>query len=768
MNTDWLILIIHNATNFYWITILQNFHLVLVTVINFIFMSKRGYKKPTNQLESNENQYKDDNESEIPYRRSLIIQQFNEFKMLIQSQEEQIKETKNEIKSKNEQIENEIRMRSDLNSKVFDLERKINDLETINIFQKNEIDKKDKKIKLLNQEIFNLKSKKIPSNDFVDQEAKDMIDHLSKELDDKDLEIIKLNTKIQYLLNGKNIRETKTSNKDDLLYSDDSYSDNKEQQQPKSFKSQPIKQISKLNKISISSKSNQTQRTVPSSNISPGKSSTSNSQMTKTNKKIKKINNDKPAENFEINIDVVTEAKAVKHEPHYKNKSPPKLDIPSISTSQKLLLPTPTNNQNHEENDEYDEEEELPNTSRSATTQNKKGKKSVNENNKRKLERDFKSDDDLIKPKQTNSKRITKKKKTIRRQSVKRTVNHNQNENDDSNGDLSYSEPSQNKQIKKKIVKKTTKKVIKKGPSPAQNDSENEKNSQDNFENSKSQPISKLNSKNSQKRSKVIEPKEPIPNINFESEDDNYQSSDEQQPKQNAPPATKVKKVTRKVIRKRVINNDKKGELAKTTNINLNNKIINNDNENETNNKNIIKKRKVVKKKVLHKTSTNVINDNNNNSSSGTIDSNDVQPNQKILAVQSIKLNKENQNIDFNDNDMLPTPTPNPVKSRVKSKTRSKSKTVNISKPQQNLLNKTDQVPLKQQQSQPQVKPQNYGEGATIASRAAWLNNELFGQNNNDENLEELFERVVEINKAIVRNPRRGVNRRPPTILNDT
>ena len=173
-------------------------------------MSKKGNKKPNLQVESkNENQYMNEDESEIPYRRSLIIQQFNDFKLKIQNQEEQIKEGKNEIKNLEEQLANEAKIRNDLNSKLFNYERRNNDLESINIFQKNEITKKDKKINLLNQEIINLKSRRVPSNDFPDQEAKDMIDHLSKELDEKDNEIIKLNTKIKYLLKENNLKDKK-------------------------------------------------------------------------------------------------------------------------------------------------------------------------------------------------------------------------------------------------------------------------------------------------------------------------------------------------------------------------------------------------------------------------------------------------------------------------------------------------------------------------------------------------------------------------------
>lgn len=65
------------------------------------YMSRKSIKKTNQNFEYNdEKQNRNEEESGIPYRRSLIIQQFNDFKLIIQNQEEQIKEAKEELNLK--------------------------------------------------------------------------------------------------------------------------------------------------------------------------------------------------------------------------------------------------------------------------------------------------------------------------------------------------------------------------------------------------------------------------------------------------------------------------------------------------------------------------------------------------------------------------------------------------------------------------------------------------------------------------------------------
>lgn len=779
------------------------------------YMSRKSIKKTNQNFEYNdEKQNRNEEESGIPYRRSLIIQQFNDFKLIIQNQEEQIKEAKEEIKLKDQQLENEVKIRNDLNSKIFDCERRINDLESIYIFQKNEIEKKDKKILLLDQEIKNLKSRRGQSNDFVDQEAKDMIDHLSKELDEKDDEIKELKSNIQTLI--KRGKKNTLSNKDNLLDSNDSYSETNDEHLANSKKKVGDNTIISKTK-QLSNSTNPNFAMIDNSTASTNKGSTSNSKNgqfgVKSNKqyrKIKvkrfksdKIKNDKLSEvvnsrnnEIDINIDLVTEKDSKIHHPRYKSKSPPRLDISTITSSQMLISHTPAIEMNKKNNSDYDEEEDLPNTSRSAYPQNKNNilkdgnAKNINAGKQRKLEREFKSDDDLIKPKVIKTKRITRKNKKVIKHSSMPKVNNLKDDknNNDINEDqnLNDSETSQSVENKRKPVRRLRKRSI----SPNGSDQETQKMLKS------SQNIKNINNK--KKLNKINE--ELKPQINFDdSSAENSNDEENEIPKANTLHPIRSKKITRKTVKRRVVNSQRKNTLKKVDS-NNNEDYFDNDvedqNKNNQNEKTFSlkkknKKRRIIKKKVTQevnddkiKNLSNSIKNKDDESSSSSLDSKDFDASQKLDAIHSIKAGNENNTNQKEFAKTIPSSSnsgTNTARSRAKPRQRVKAKT--IYNPKQNLNN--IQPELKQQQSQPQmpqpkitdgqIKPQNYGNDATIASRAAWLNRELFGQSNNldqnlnddNENLEELFEQVIAINKAIVRNPRRGVARRPPTILKD-
>ncbi|OHS99600.1 hypothetical protein TRFO_33886 [Tritrichomonas foetus] len=170
-------------------------------------MSKNKLDQRNDRRRIREDKIDEDNDLEIPYRRSLIKQHYNDFRAKIEEQKKEIEEANQIIEEKNHEYDELLKENNHLKNQILDYQKQIQDLSIVNDQQKKALENSSSKISALNNQVETfskeLKSlKKSVPVDIDDQEIRDTIDHLNEELDQKDNEIEMLKKRIEQLENN--------------------------------------------------------------------------------------------------------------------------------------------------------------------------------------------------------------------------------------------------------------------------------------------------------------------------------------------------------------------------------------------------------------------------------------------------------------------------------------------------------------------------------------------------------------------------------------